>query len=262
MRSLQCRPLKEIQLKNQIQKFSWKDFTSDVELTAKSVFFLKNSHHKKKNKTSKKGGGNCGNSQLFNSKTHKSHQSHQVNPTSSRRGPRARPRSHRPNPRPLHRSLRNQRRGSKKQTRDRVQKRRKFRSLEILVLEFFEDVIFPCFSKPLIVFGYGCIWLFSFQLLVVWPCFCAVSTGLRPRRDLLHRLPFGYLRRLAENLQFSRIQKGWSQWSQWSTGVKNQETVFEHYFFHKKSRVFVLEIGEKNEMPQMYVNVTKPRLVD
>ena len=147
-----------------------------ISYSQKCVF--SRNHTIKKKKRQKKG-VESGFPQLFNPKTHKSHQSHQVNPTSSRRGPRARPRSPRPNPRPLHRSQRNQRRGSKKQTGFESQKGRKFPEfgkkelfLEIfLIFGVFEDVIFPCFSKPLIVFGYGCIWLFSFQLLVVWSCF-------------------------------------------------------------------------------------------
>lgn len=157
---------------------------------------------------------------------------------------------------------------------DRVQnsKRRKFRSLEkakkknflgrfLLFWSFWGWFVFPRFSKPLIVFGYGCIWLFSFQLLVVWPCFCAVSTGLRPRRDLLHRLPFGHLRRLAENLQLSTIllDEGEQRWIM----VNRRNCSNEHYWAQLfKETVFVLEVGEKNEMPQMPQMSTKPRLVD
>lgn len=195
-----------------------------------------------------------------------------VNPTSSRRGPRARPRSHRPNPRPLHRSQRNQRRGlsgnrpgSKFKTPKIPEfgksKKKNFLGRFLLFWSFWGWFVFPRFSKPLIVFGYGCIWLFSFQLLVVWPCFCAVSTGLRPRRDLLHRLPFGHLRRLAENLQLSTIllDEGEQRWIM----VNRRNCSNEHYWAQLfKETVFVLEVGEKNEMPQMPQMSTKPRLVD
>lgn len=147
-----------------------------------------------------------------------------VNPKSSRRGPRARPRSHRPNPRPLHRSQRNRRRG----------RRNGGEGFEDVSTEIKQAVwvgglvVFPIFSKPLISDDgciFGCI---SFQQAyapdVTSFIACHLATFVA----------------CSENLQFSTIQKGWSQWS---TEVKNQETVCPTRFFPRKSRVFVVEVA-------------------
>lgn len=241
--------------KLQVTRFHFKCITYSQKCVFSRI------HTIKKKTVKKKRGGNCGNQTFPTTKTTKTHKTSSSQPNVQRRGPRARPGSHRPNPRPLPRSQRNQR---------RFQKRRKipeFGCQNELFLEmffwfwsFWGFCFFHVFPS-LIVFGYGCIWLFSFQLLVVWPCFCAVSTGLRPRRDLLHRLPFGHLRRLAENLQLSSILL--DEWEQRWIMVNRRNCSNERYWARlSKETVFVLEVGEKNEMPQMPQMSTKPRLVD
>ena len=145
-----------------------------------------------------------------------------------------------------------------------LEKKPKKNCLEDSMFWSFWGFYFSMYFPALIVFGYGPMVVFGcFRFNSWWfdHVFGAVSTGLRPRRDLLHRMPFGHLRRLAENLQLSTIllDEGEQRWMM----VNRRNCSNEHYWARLfKETVFVLEVGEKNEMPQMPQMSTKPRLVD